>query len=176
MAGKLQEFEDMVAFLKRAAEKELRNEALTQDEYDQIRLIGSTMDYLALWVVSEGKASRWDEVAHPADRNMACIADVHTAVDLRPDGAGKVALEEGVGHAFEIFVIVPIEGKLYLTRGAVFSYYEFLQAMADRLTDEKWQDMLKQKKAPPQPDWMKSFTAPKGKTQPVKAEPVDFGC
>jgi len=176
MGDKLKEFEDMVVFLKRAAEKELRNEALTQDEYDQIRLIGSTMDYLALWVVSEGKASRWDEVAHPADRNMACIADVHTAFDLRPDGVGTVALEEGVGHAFEIFVIAPIEGKLYLTRGAVFSYYEFLQPMADRLTDERWQEMLKQKKAPAQPEWAKSFTAPKGKTQPVKAEPVDFGC
>jgi len=81
-----------------------------------------------------------------------------------------------VGHAFEIFVIAPIEGKLYLTRGAVFSYYEFLQPMADRLTDERWQEMLKQKKAPAQPEWAKSFTAPKGKTQPVKAEPVDFGC
>ena len=176
MAGKLTEFEDMVTFLKRMAEKELRSEPLTRDEYDQIRLIGSTMDYLALWVVSEGKATAWDEVVHPADRNMACIADVHTAFDLRPGGVGQVALEEGVGHAFEIFVVVPIEGKLYLTRGALFSYYEFPQPMADRLTDEKWQKMLKSKKAPPQPEWMKSFTAPRGKTAPVKAEPVDFGC
>lgn len=176
MGGKLKEFEDMVVFLKRAAEKELRNETLAEDEYDQIRLIGSTMDYLALWIVSEGQASRWDEVAHPADRNMACIADVHTAVDRRPDGVGEVALEEGVGHAFEIYVIAPIEGKLYLTRGAVFSYYEFLQPMSDRLTDEAWQEMLKNEKAPPQPVWMKSFTTPKGEQAPAIAEPVNFGC
>ena len=32
--------------------------------------------------------------------------------------------------------IVPVEGKLVLTRGAVFSYYEFIHPAADRLTDE----------------------------------------
>lgn len=176
MGWKLEEFEHMVVFLKRTAEKQLKNEPLAEDEFDQIRLIGSTMDYLALWVVGEGRASQWNEIAHPADRNMACIADVHTAVDPQSEAADEVALEEGVGHAFEIYVIVPIEGKLYLTRGAVFSYYEFLQPMSDRLTDEAWQQMLKNHKAPAQPAWIKSFTAPKSKQAPTVAKPVNFGC
>lgn len=176
MGLKLEEFEHMVVFLKRTAEKQLKNEPLAEDEFDQIRLIGSTMDYLALWVVGEGRASQWDEIAHPADRNMACIADVHTAVDPQSEAADEVALEEGVGHAFEIYVIVPIEGKLYLTRGAVFSYYEFLQPTSDRLTDEAWQQMLKIHKAPAQPAWIKSFTAPKSKQSPTVAKPVNFGC
>ena len=43
-------------------------------------------------------------------------------------------LEVGVGNAAEIYVVVPIEGKLYLTRGAVFDYFEFIGN--ERLTDE----------------------------------------
>jgi hypothetical protein len=42
-----------------------------------------------------------------------------------------------------------------LCRGAVFSYYEFKHPMADRLTDEKWQEMRDSR--PPQPEWTKSF-------------------
>jgi len=159
IAEKLNEFEDMVAFLLRCAEKQLSNRPLTNDEYWRLQLIGGEMDSLALYVVSDGKAGDWSEIVHPADRNMACIADVHTA-DVRFGGLGHVALEEAVGHAHEIFVIVPIEGKFVLTRGAVLSYYEFLQPADKRLTDEQWQEILKKRKAPPQPAWVRSFTVP----------------
>jgi len=30
--------------------------------------------------------------------------------------------------------------------------------MKDRLTDEKWQEMGKNKTRPPQPDWVRTFT------------------
>ena len=49
-----------------------------------------------------------------------------------------------MGDADEIYVVVEIEGYLYLTRGAVLSYREFLQSIDDqRLTDEEWQEQLK---------------------------------
>jgi len=152
IAEKLNDFEDMVTFLFRCVEKQLQNKPLTEDEYKRLQFIGGEMDYLALYVISDGKARAWSEIIHPADRNMACVADVHTANHL--------ALEEAVGHAHEIFVIVPIEGKLVLARGSVLSYYEFLQPADKRLTDEQWQEMLKKRKAPPQPAWVKSFTIP----------------
>ena len=47
--------------------------------------------------------------------------------------------------------------NLYLTRGATFSYYEFVQPLGTRLTDEEWQKMLEEKKAPAVPEWMKSI-------------------
>jgi len=47
-------------------------------------------------------------------------------------------------------------GKLYLTRGAVFSYYEFTSNK--RITDEEWQAMLKEGRQPALPDWTGSFT------------------
>jgi hypothetical protein len=80
---------------------------------------------------------------------MAVVADVHTAF-----GSG---LEEGTGRASAIYVVVPIDGELYLTRGAVYSHYEFTWPSDDRLTDEKWQKMLNSGKAPAFADWVKSF-------------------
>jgi len=37
------------------------------------------------------------------------------------------------------------------------SYYEFTWPQKDRLTDEAWMEMLKNRKAPPQPEWICSF-------------------
>jgi hypothetical protein len=54
-------------------------------------------------------------------------------------------------------VVVPIEGKLYLTRGAVYTQYVFTHPSSDRLTDEQWQKMLQSGKTPALADWVKSF-------------------
>ena len=97
---------------------------------------------------AEGDAYRWHEITSDTDRFMALIADYHTA-------APNMYSEAAVGPASEIYVVVPIKGKLYLTRGAVFSYYEFVSN--ERLTDEKWQQMLKEKKNPSAPEWTDSF-------------------
>ncbi len=46
-----------------------------------------------------------------------------------------------------------------IAAGPVFSYHEFKQPMKDRLTDEAWQSMLKQRKAPSLSKWTKTFRA-----------------
>ncbi|MBI3944371.1 MAG: DUF3160 domain-containing protein [Armatimonadetes bacterium] len=156
---KFEDLEDLLVFLGRVSEKELRNEALTPEEYEQIRIIGASVERLTLSVI-EGQASNWYEITSPVDRDMAVVADVHTG------GMNPIqVLEEGVGHANEILVIVPVEGKLQLTRGAAFSYYEFQHPLDDRLTDEKWQAMLKSEKPPRPPAWTKSFMPPDAKPQ-----------
>ena len=50
-------------------------------------------------------------------------------------------------------------------RGGVFSYYEFLQPASNRLTDEKWQEMLREGKAPPQPEWIGIFQSEEKKPE-----------
>jgi hypothetical protein len=150
---KFDSFEEMLKNLIQISEKELRNEKLTFEEYQSIRQIGGTLEYLTLSVMT-GQPDTW-ELVNETDKDMAVIADVHT-------GGDKV-LEEAVGHANEILVIVPIEGKLVLTRGAVFSYYEFIHPAADRLTDERWQKMVNSNNAPPPPFWTESFLLPKTK-------------
>jgi hypothetical protein len=138
------EFIDLLTFLKSVSEKENGRENLSLEEYSQIQKIGSLLDNLTLRVLSED-AYDWWQVEGP-DKNMPVIADVHTA--------DFYALEVGVGKAHEIYVIVEIEGKLKLTRGAIFSFYEFPWPSSDRLTDEKWQEMLINGSAPEQPSWI----------------------
>ncbi|MBK6589233.1 MAG: DUF3160 domain-containing protein [Acidobacteria bacterium] len=156
LEGKFESFEETLINLKTISEKELRNEKLTEDEYDSIRAIGGTLEYLTLSVMT-GNPDTW-ELVNETDKDMACIADVHTG--------GDRVLEEAVGHANEILVIVPVEGKLVLTRGAVFSYYEFIHPAADRLTDEKWQKMVNLGRAPEPPAWTRSFLIAAGKPGP----------
>jgi hypothetical protein len=147
---RFEDFQDLLAFLQRVSEKELRNETLKDEEYEQIRVIGGQMEQITL-SIAEGS------ILSETDKNMAVVADVHTSIP-------KV-LEEGVGHAYELLVIAPVAGKPTLTRGAVFSYFEFKHPQDDRLTDEKWQAILKAGKQPAAPPWTKSFLAPKGARQ-----------
>lgn len=143
MADKVKRMQNLLLALKTMAEKELRGEALSEEEYEAIRGIGDTLEELTTF--SEEVAG---EITSQADERMAVIADVHT-----DPNSGEV-LEEGVGDAFPIYVVVPVEGRQTLTMGGVFSYYEFRHPMADRLTDEAWQEMSPK---PERPAWTASF-------------------
>jgi Protein of unknown function (DUF3160) len=168
LKDRFEQFDDLLTFLKRVSEKELQNQKLTEEQYNQIRYIGGELERLTLSVMT-GSPTTWELVSQ-ADRDMAVVADVHTAIP-------KV-LEEAVGHANEILAIVPIEGRLSLTRGAVFSYYEFTHPIDDRLTDEKWQEILKGNRAPEPPIWTHSFLLP-GQPRRLKSDEMDVyssGC
>nr|WP_319490018.1 DUF3160 domain-containing protein [uncultured Caproiciproducens sp.] len=144
-------FENLLKFLRDCSVKELKGQTLTDDEYERIYDYGENMEEMTASLASDGL--RWFEIQSETDKNMALIADFHTVAPNRYDNGGY--LEAGVGPAHEIYVVVPINGKLYLTRGAVFSYYEF--ESGSRLTDEEWQTMLKSSKTPAQPSWTSSF-------------------
>lgn len=80
------------------------------------------------------------------------IADVHTDLNT------KKCLEEASGYVDYIVVAYKrAEGDIVLAVGPLLSYYEFKHPMADRLTDEKWQEILRSGKALARPDWIKSF-------------------
>jgi hypothetical protein len=163
------QFQNLLSFLKDVSQKELLNHPLTHEEYERIRYFGSEIEDLSLsladlvrdlptydWQTGEEikgedvKLKGWFDVTG-ADKDIACIADVHTS--------GGACLEEAVGHISLVYVIVPIEDKLHLTRGGVFSYYEFHYPIAHRLTDEAWQEMIKRGQAPEPPGWISSFMA-----------------
>lgn len=168
--SKMQTFEDLLEFLINCSIKELRNEELTEDEYYQLLTYGGLLEHLTASFAGDGM--RWFEITSETDKNMAVIADIHTIAPNDYSQGGY--FEVGVGPAYEIYVIVPIGDKLYLTRGAVFSYYEF--DSIKMLTDEDWQKMIKEDNTSPQPDWMKSFIR-RGKEEiPTPAEPYSTGC
>ena len=164
-------------FLLRASQKELQGKLLSNEEYQQLEYIGATFENISLELVCEKDQflQGWNDV-QGADKNVALVADVYTAnADNNPE---KSILFEAVGNADEIFVIVEIGGYLYLTRGAVLSYREFIQPIDEpRLTDEEWQQMLKKTPRKGVPEWMKSIIVPL-KVAPEPDEEVFYssGC
>ena len=149
--NKMEEFEDLLEFLITCSIKELNNEVLTEDEYFRIGYYGGTLEDLTSSFAGDGL--RWFEITSDTDKNMAVIADFHTVAPNDFSDGGY--MEAGVGPAYEIYVVVPIDGKLYLTRGAVFSYHELIST--ERLTDETWQVMISEDKQPPMSKWTDSF-------------------
>lgn len=143
MAPKLEQMETLLLALKTMSEKELRGEPLTEAEYTAIRNIGDTLQELATFSAEVSGAT-----ASAVDQRMALVADVHA-----DPNSGQV-LEEAVGDAFPIYVVTLVDGQQAVAVGGVFSYYEFKQPVADRLTDEAWQAMDPR---PARPDWTSSF-------------------
>lgn len=135
----LEIMEKLALSLKTISEKELNNQSLTQEEYDLIDSYGGQLE--EFWIkTNEGNLN--------VD-STAIVTDVATD----PNG---FVLEQGVGFVSEIYVVVPINGKLKITKGGVYSYYEFPWPLSDRLTDKQWAEMC-EKKEPKAPDWTKTF-------------------
>lgn len=140
---KINHFQAMVVKFRDFSIKELQNEPLTGEEISYLLYIGGEMESLMVDFVEssdENQISNWYEIENATDRRMPVVVDlmrvVENSVGLPKDEISHI----GTGKPMEIFVIYPHEGKLYMGRGATFSYYEFLNK--DRLTDEEWQKMV----------------------------------
>ena len=167
MDYKLDYFARLIRFLERISLKELSGEPVTREEYDQLKIYGTILERLSIRVAANG-IKDWYEITSDTDRDMAIVTDVHTS--------GASVLEEGVGHADEIYVVVPAGGKLHLARGAVFSYYEFIHPASSRLTDEEWQKMLKQGRVPERPVWTRSYLRGRKSELPPPTRVYSSGC
>ena len=155
LKGKTDQLNDYVTFLIQVTEKELRGEKLTEPEYRTLEYMGGSIEYFTLSVVDPDlHLDDWSLVQGP-DKSIAIVAGIYTR-NIRGCNKNGI-LHIATGNANNIYVVVEIEGNLYLTRGATFSYYEFVQPLGTRLTDEEWQKMLEEKKAPAVPEWMKSI-------------------
>lgn len=140
---KINNFQAMVVKFRDLSIKELQNEPLTEEEIEYLLYIGGEMESLMVDFVEstdENQISYWYEIQNATDRRMPVVVDlmrvVENSVGLPKDEISHI----GTGKPMEIFVIYPHEGKLYMGRGATFSYYEFLNK--ERLTDEEWQKMV----------------------------------
>ena len=136
---RLENLETILERLIELSEKELKNEELTQDDYEFIKNFGDELNEVIAEV---------DEKA----KKTTIVADVHT------DQNTQQVLEEGVGYVKLIVVAYKVpDGRILIGAGPVMSYYEFKQPMSGRLTDEKWRDMLSSN-PPERPEWISNFT------------------
>ncbi|MGR6836613.1 DUF3160 domain-containing protein [Syntrophomonas erecta] len=156
--------ENLALHLKTIAEKELKGELLTEDEYELIDSYGSQIEHLWLEALrGQGSGSR-DQLL--TDNPAMLVADVAT------DPLGRV-LEAATGYVHEIYAVVPVEDSLRMVRGGVYSYYEFHWPFKDRLTDEKWRQMLAKEETPNPPFWTRSFTVEKGESRIIMPFELD---
>jgi hypothetical protein len=147
--GRLGAMEGLLERLLAVAEKELANLELTEQDYAFIRDFGENLE----GVVVKPEPGQSESVG----MKTTLVADVHT------DQNTEQVLEEGTGYVdLGVFVYRQPDGRLVLGAGPVLSYYEFKHPMADRLTDEKWREMLKGDKAPARPEWNKLYLAARG--------------
>ena len=177
LEGATERIREEAEFLLRVSEKELAGKELADEEYGQIEYIGATFENISLDLLREKNQDLygWSDV-EGADKKVAIVADVFTAnADNNPN---KSILFEAVGDADEIYVVVEIGGYLYLTRGSVLSYREFIQPIDQpRLTDEEWQQQLESNPRKGVPEWMKRIIVPLNK-MPEPNEEVFYssGC
>ena len=140
---------DMAELFINISEKELKGEKITNKEFDTLSFIGGEVESLTLNII-DSQEPDISSVATP-EKYMAIAADVYT---YENKGCGGNCLEECVGMGDELYVVAEINGLLYLTRGAVYSHYEFKQPISERLTDEAWQKQLLDHHEPKTDVWM----------------------
>jgi hypothetical protein len=159
---KSETLQNFVNFLIEVSKKELAKKPLSPEEYRKIKHIGGAVEDFTLNVVLEREIERnyygekpWSLVKGP-ERSIAVVADIYTR--NIPNDSRSGILHVATGKANEIYAVVEIGGYLYLTKGATFSYYEFVTPEGVRLTDEEWQKMEENKsKRPAVSEWMRSL-------------------
>lgn len=155
-----EDLRDKAEFLLNCSKKELEGKKLSDEEYQQIEAIGSAFEYITLNLIKEPDQylMGWSDV-QGADKSIAVVADVLTSNGM--NNPNPSVLYEAVGPAHEIYVVVEIEGYLYITRGAVLSYREFQEGLeTPRMTDEEWQQQLQTQPDKGIPNWMKEIIVP----------------
>lgn len=152
--ARLDEFEKVLERLLAIAEKELADQELTEQDYDFIRNFGANLERLVIAPSTQERSQGEGSKA----MKTTLVADVHTDMNT------KQVLEEGTGYVdLGVFVYRQPDGRLMLGAGPVLSYFEFKHPMADRLTDEKWRQLLQSKAAPAPSEWTRAYLARRGR-------------
>ena len=126
----LERLQEMAETLLTISEKELKNELLTDEEYQFIKDYGGNIEHF--WIEANSDIND-QALGYGYQAPCAVIADIAT------DPNGSI-LEVGCGYADTMYVVFPIDGELHIGRGSVFSFYQFTSG--ERLTDSEWRSML----------------------------------
>lgn len=147
----------LVERLKEISQKELSGEALSADDYELIRSYGGNLEHFWAETIKDSTEGEY---------TPSCEFPAALVVDVATDPNGSV-LEQAIGGVSSIYVIVPVEGEKRIAHGAVFSYYQFEQALSDRLTDSQWRRMIgmelndnmeyERDESISQPEWTQSY-------------------
>jgi len=143
--GELKSLAVQSARFAEMARKELNGEALSEDDYWTI-LEYSNYLYVVLYTLYQGEGQ---------PKPVALVTDVASNTSV------KTVLQEAVGGVDTIYVVIPNpRGGYQLVRGGVFSYYEWIGNIDQRMTDEEWRAQVASGTLPPRPAWTSAFFSP----------------
>ena len=120
--------------LETISEKELKNQTLTEEEYELIRGYGGSLEHFWLEAVK-------DRVGEEYFTAQEIPSSLVTDIATDPNG---LVLQLANARPSELLVVVPVDGTLRLACGAVYDFYQFVQPMEQRLTDEEWREQIGQ--------------------------------
>lgn len=152
----LSRLSELAVRLYEISKKELKDEVLSEDEYELIEDYGGNLEHFWYDAMKDESTEQIYSKEYPA----AIVVDIAT------DPNGEV-LEAATGNPSIILVVVKVDGKLKLAKGSVYSFYQFPWPMSDRLTDSKWRLMMglepdddwnyNRDNAIPKPEWTESY-------------------
>lgn len=129
----LSRLSQMADTLLEISKKELRDETLTEEEYEFIRSYGGNIEHF--WMEAVRDKSDGEEGITTQECPAALVVDIAT------DPNGPV-LEVGTGSPSQVYVLVKVDGKVKIAKGSVYSFYQFAWPMEDRLTNTRWHQMM----------------------------------
>lgn len=119
------EYISMLQLLINCSIKELNNAPLNETDKEELLKYGDKLQTINDGFIA-GTTLSGD--VRTTEKSAMLVSDV---VNI-----GEQNLSMATGFFDDIYVVVPVEGKLYLTRGSVYSFYEFVSDT--RLRDEDW--------------------------------------
>lgn len=123
---------EMADRLLEISKKELRDEVLADDEYEFIRSYGGNIEHF--WMETVKDMNNGEGVA-TQEAPAALVVDIAT----NPNGE---VLEAGTDDPSIIYVVVKVDGKLKIASGSVYTFHQFRWPIEDRLTDDRWHQMM----------------------------------
>ena len=143
----LEQIEQQLADLARIARDELAGRSISDVDNEQLQWFGAWLE--SMWLATSDLSSLGEDGG--PDEDAALVADI-----MRSETEG--ALELATGKVDRIYVLVPDDGGTFqVAMGGVYSFYEFWQDPAARLTDEEWRVLLDSGRAPARPTWTEPF-------------------
>jgi|GEM_PF-227316 hypothetical protein len=171
---------EMLDVLLTCSIKELEGQDLRDEEFVNLSRIGGLIDNINFTYM----AMLWNEGYEIEDEDSSALV-----VDLAGTTDGYYE-QLAIGMPYEIYVIVEVNGEKLLTKGSVYSFFEFVSGK--RMTTEEWLPMAGIEKVDVDADysysqytgeqvnvlemmpWMTSYISPEANNVVISPKEVDW--